>query len=94
MLGGKEHDMPKQLSSKVLNEIAVVVSKAAQARVLIRVYAEADAIRLANLNENIALEDIVQAIIERSAGGLGCEVDPDHARDALLGLESPPTVVH
>ena len=86
--------MSKQLPPKVLEEIAVVVSKAARAQVLVRVYAEADAIRLANIGENIALEDIVQAIIERSAGGPGCEVDPDHARDALLGLASPPTVIH
>jgi hypothetical protein len=52
---------------------------------------------LAHIAENIALEDIVQALIERSAEGPGCEVDPDDARDALLGVTSSPsskTIIH
>jgi hypothetical protein len=89
--------MPKQLPAKVLNEIALVVSRAARTQVLVRVYAEADTIRLAHIAENIALEDIVQAIIERSVEGPGCEVDPDDARDALLGVTPSPsskTIIH
>jgi len=83
--------MLKSLPAKVQREISTVISKAAQAQVLIRVYAEADAIRLANISDNIALEDIVQAIIDESTAGPGCEINPDDARDALLGI-SP--VIH
>jgi hypothetical protein len=83
--------MLKSLPAKVQREIITAISKAAQAQVLIRVYAEADAIRLANISDNIALEDIVQAIIDQSTGGPGCEINPDDARDALLGISA---VVH
>ena len=84
--------MRKQLPAKILSEIASVVLSAGRAQVLIQVYAEAETIRLANVDDNIALEDIVQAIIDQSAGGPGCEVNPDEARDALMGVTAPPIV--
>ena len=84
--------MPKQLPGKIQKEIASVVSSAKHAQVRVQVYAEAETIRLANVEENIALEDIVQAIIDQSTGGPGCEVDPDQAREALLGIISLPAI--
>lgn len=51
-----------------------------------RVYAGADQIRQSNIADNIALEDIVEAIIARSADGPGYEADPKDALGALLGV--------
>jgi hypothetical protein len=84
--------MRKQLPAKIVDQIATVVKSAVHQQVLIRVYAQAEAIRLANIEENIALEDIVQAIIDGSGESLGCEVNPDEARDALLGITSAPAI--
>jgi hypothetical protein len=84
--------MRKQLPGKIQNEIASVVSSAKDAQVLVQVYAEAETIRLANVEENIALEDIVEAIIDQSIDGPGCEVNPDQAREALLGITSLPAI--
>jgi hypothetical protein len=81
--------MTKALSPKILSEIGAVVEAAAKANVLVQVYAEAEKIRQANIAENIALEDIVQEIIIRSADGPGYEADPNDAAAALLGGFTP-----
>jgi hypothetical protein len=73
------------LSSKIRAEIAVVIAAAAKSGELVRAYFEAEKIRQANIVDNIALEDIVEAIIELSAGGPGYEADPSDARGAMLG---------
>jgi len=86
--------MPRPLPAKILDQIATVVSSAQQAQVLIRVYAEAEIIRGANIEENIALEDIVQALIDHSAKGPGCDNDPDDARATLIGVTSPSATLH
>jgi hypothetical protein len=84
MLNRKEPAMRK-LSSKIHSEINDLVEAAKKAGILIRVYAEAEKIRQANLNENVALEDIVEAIMNQSAHGPGFEANPTDALNALLG---------
>jgi hypothetical protein len=73
------------LTPKINAEITTAIKEAKKAGVLVPVYAVAEAIRLANVSENIALEDIVQAVITHAADGPGYEADPYEARDALLG---------
>jgi hypothetical protein len=73
------------LSSKIHAEIAAVVKAAIKGQVLVRVYVEGEKIRQANLADNVALEDIVQEIIDQSANGPGYEADPIDALPALLG---------
>ena len=82
--------MARELSAKVQAEISAVVESAVKAGTLVRVYAEADKIRQAHIVENIALEDIVEAIIARSADGPGYEADPKDALAALLGVSVNP----
>jgi hypothetical protein len=65
--------------------ISAVVAAAAEQRQLIQVYAEAGKIRQANLAGNVALEEIVEALIKKAAGSVGYHPDPDEARAALLG---------
>jgi hypothetical protein len=77
--------MVRILSRKVHDDISAVVDAATRTRNLVQVYAEAEKIRQANLDENIALEDIVQEIMSRSAHGPGYVADPDDALNALLG---------
>jgi hypothetical protein len=77
--------MVRILSRKVHDDISAVVEAATKTRNLVQVYAEAEKIRQANLDENIALEDIVQEIMNRSAHGPGYVADPDDAMNALLG---------
>src|SRR5687767_5271375 len=77
--------MPQELSPKMVVEIQAVVDAANKSARSIRVYAEADRIRQANMADNIALEDIVDAIT-RLAGSFRCTADPNDARDALLGI--------
>jgi hypothetical protein len=48
----------------------------------------------ANLEENIALEDIAQEIMELAVKGSGFEVDPNDARSAFLGDCEPTTMRH
>lgn len=80
------------LSSKVHAEIRAVVSAATEARNLVRAYAEAETIRQANIADNIALEDIVQEIINRCAEGPGYEADPMEAHAALMGDRTSITI--
>jgi hypothetical protein len=77
--------MVRILSRKVHDDISAVVDAATKTRNLVQVYAEAEKIRQANLDENIALEDIVQEIMNRSAHGPGYVADPGDALNALLG---------
>lgn len=77
--------MHSPLTPKIKAEIALAIDKAKEAGVLVHVYAVAESIRLANVSDNIALEDIVEAVITSASNGPGYEVDPDEARDALLG---------
>jgi hypothetical protein len=73
------------LSRKMRMAISAVVAAAAEQRQLVQVYAEAEKIRQANLADNVALEEIVEALIKKSSGGLGYHSDPSEARAALLG---------
>jgi hypothetical protein len=70
-------------------EIGAVLKTALKTRNLVRVYAEAERIRQANLKDNIALEDIVSELMRLSVHGPGFEANPADARDALLGTGSP-----
>ena len=73
------------LSRKIRTAISAVVAAAAKQGQLVQVYAEAEKIRLANIADNVALEEIVEALINKSAGGPGYHSDPSEARAALLG---------
>jgi hypothetical protein len=69
----------KILTPKIYAEIDAVLSAAVKTKSLVRVYAEAERIRQANLEGNIALEDIAEEIMERAAKGPGFEADPHDA---------------
>jgi hypothetical protein len=73
------------LSKKMRTAISAVVATAAKQRHLVQVYAEAEKIRQANIADNVALEEIVEALIHKSAGGLGYHSDPSEAWAALMG---------
>ena len=73
------------LSRKIRIAISAVVAAAAKQRQLVQVYAEAEKIRQANIADNVALEEIVEALIKKAAGGIGYHSDPSEARAALLG---------
>jgi hypothetical protein len=75
------------LSPKVQAEISALIEAATKAGSLVRVYGEAEKIRQANITDNLALEDIVEEIIARSAAGPGYEADPADAVSALLGSD-------
>jgi hypothetical protein len=75
----------KVLSRNIRTAISAVVATAAKQRQLVQVYAEAEKIRQANLADNVALEEIVEALVKKAAGGVGYHSDPDEARAALLG---------
>jgi hypothetical protein len=72
----------RQLSPKVEAAISAVVESAAKAGTLVQVYAESERIRQSNINENLALEDIAEELIRRSAQGPGYEADLSDARRA------------
>jgi hypothetical protein len=74
----------KALTPKIHAEIGAVLSAALKTQTLVRVYAEAERIRQANLEENIALEDIAQEIMELAVKGPGFEADPHDARSAFF----------
>jgi hypothetical protein len=73
------------LSRKMRTAISAVVATAAKQRQLVQVYAEAEKIRRANIADNVALEEIVEALICKSAGGFGYHSDPSEAWAALMG---------
>ena len=73
------------LSRRIRMAISAVVAAAAKQRQLVQVYAEAEKIRQANIADNVALEEIVEALIKKAAGGIGYHSDPSEARAALLG---------
>jgi hypothetical protein len=73
------------LSRKIRMAISAVVAAAAKQGQLVQIYAEAEKIRQANLADNVALEEIVEALINKAAGGVGYHLDPSEARAALLG---------
>ena len=73
------------LSRKIRTAISAVVAAAAKQGQLVQVYVEAEKIRRANVADNVALEDIVEALITKSAAGPGYESDPGGATAALLG---------
>jgi hypothetical protein len=75
----------KVLSRNIRTAISAVVATAAKQRQVVQVYAEAEKIRQANLADNVALEEIVEALVKKAAGGVGYHSDPDEARAALLG---------
>jgi hypothetical protein len=75
------------VSTKVQNEVRAVVDLAATSGRKVHVYAEAEQIRQANLADNIALEDIVQAFLNCLSGSPGSILNPEEARNALLGVE-------
>jgi hypothetical protein len=52
---------------------------------VLHVYAEAERIRRNNLSDNVALEDIVDALMSATSNGMAYCFDPEEAADALLG---------
>jgi hypothetical protein len=85
MITATRRDAMNVLSRRIRMAISAVVAAAAKQHQLVQVYAEAEKIRRANLEDNVALEEIVEALIKRAAGGLGYHSDPSEARAALLG---------
>jgi hypothetical protein len=79
-----------KLSPKVNTEIEAVIHGALHSGAVIRAYLEAEKIRQANIADNVALEDILDAIIAGAAGGPHCEADPADARAAVLGYDLAP----
>ena len=73
------------LSSKICAEISAIVTAAATSGKLVRLYSEAEKIRQLNIGDNVALEDIMDAIIVQATGGPGYESDPNEALAAMLG---------
>jgi hypothetical protein len=55
----------RPLTQKILAEIDAVVDLAKRSRTIVQIYAEAENIRRANFTANIALEDIVDALLLR-----------------------------
>jgi len=86
----------RPLTQKILAEIDAVVDLAKRSRTIVQIYAEAENIRRANFTANIALEDIVDALLLRSVDGPGFELNPYEARDSLIGDadEVPAATVH
>ena len=83
------------LSPKICAEISAVVETAATSGKLVRLYYEAEKIRQLNIGDNVALEDIIEAIIVQAKGGPGYESDPGEALAAMMGeLIAPLTSVH
>jgi hypothetical protein len=79
----------RNLSPKMHAEIRALVEAAKRTGTVIQIYAEADHIRRANIVENIALEDVVEALIAGAAKGPGYVADPEEASEALLGNDDP-----
>ncbi|MFN4143670.1 hypothetical protein [Aestuariivirga sp.] len=77
--------MPRtNLPRPVVHDIEQVLS--INRSTCIRVYAEAETIRKRWSDENIALEDIVDALIDRGGRyNASMSLDPSEAADALLG---------
>jgi hypothetical protein len=73
------------LSRKMRIAISAVVAAAVKQGQLVQVYAEAEKIRQANLADNVALEEIIEALVTKAASGPGYHFDPSEARAALLG---------
>lgn len=78
------------LTPKMLTEIHTVIALATRSGALVRVYAEAEKIRLANIFDNVALEDILDELVVKSAMAWGFESDPLEARDAFFPRASKP----
>jgi hypothetical protein len=87
----KRRDAMVTLPAKMQAEITAVVAAAAKKGVLVRAYFEAEKIRQAHIADNVALEDIVEAIIVQSTNGPGYESDPSDALAALLGESTAET---
>jgi hypothetical protein len=85
MFSATRRDAMIVLSRKMRTAISAVVAAAAKQGQLVQVYAEAEKIRRANIADNVALEEIVEALINKSAGGPGYHSDPDEARAAPDG---------
>jgi hypothetical protein len=66
-------------------EMLSVVKAATASGEVLHVYAEAERIRRNNLSDNLALEDIVDALMSATTEGLAYCFDPGEAADALLG---------
>jgi hypothetical protein len=73
------------LPAKISTAITAAVAAAARQGELVQVYIEAEKIRRANIADNVALEDIVEALIVQSANGPGYHSDPGDALAAMLG---------
>jgi hypothetical protein len=73
------------LSAKIRAAITAAVAAAAKQGEFVQVYVEAEKIRRANIADNVALEDIVEALIVQSANGPGYHSDPGDALAAMLG---------
>jgi hypothetical protein len=78
----------RSLSDKMQAEISGVLNAATASGGVVRIYAEAERIRRNHLPDNVALEDIVEALMG-SIDGLAYSFDPEEAADALLGRTRP-----
>ena len=76
--------MSRPFTGKMQAEMLSVLNAATASGTVLHVYAEAERIRRNNLSDNVALEDIVDALI-RAKNGLACCLEPEEAADALLG---------
>ena len=80
--------MLTSLPTNVLIDIDAVIEAAAREKRFLRVYAVAEIIRQKHASENIALEDIAEAVMSRSAKGTAFEVDISDAASAVFASSS------
>ena len=77
--------MLKLLPAKLLLEIGALRNIAIWSSTLVNVYCEADRLRRCYPDDNIALEDIVEEILEHCHDGPGFELDVYEAQSAIMG---------
>ena len=77
--------MFKLLPAKLLFEIGFLRTMAIRSSTVISVYCEAERLRRRYLDDKIALEDIVEGILEHCHDGPGFMLDVCEAQSAIVG---------
>ena len=77
--------MKPNLPTHILFQIDALRCRAIEMGKLVSVYREAETIRRGNPNDNVALEDIVEAIMAHCRDAPGFELNFCEAQGALMG---------
>ncbi len=78
--------MMDRFTPEMLTRITTVLDEAKASMRAVPVYAEAEKVRRDCAETNIALEDIVERFIsDGQRFGVAFEIDPAHARSAVMG---------